>query len=126
MAKHNPWGDAHGSAEANSVGSITSETSESNGEARDKIPLKLAPEFAKQEQAGTSPAPVSCFKIPEIAELSGIKDERETQRNLYILEGHKLVTPLPPGDLTSKNWQITITGLKTVQQLVQSRAAANA
>jgi len=125
MAKHNPWGESHGGGEATSFDSTTFETAEANGEARGKIPLKMVPEFAKQEPAGSN-TPVSCFKINEIAELSGIKDERETQRYLYILEGHKLVTPLPPGDLTSKNWQITITGLKTVQQLVQSRMAANA
>ncbi len=126
MAKRNPLGDSLSINESNPSTSTNSEISEPNGESRVRIPLKMVPEFAKQEQANSSQAPMNCFKIQEIAELSGIKDERETQRNLYILEGHKLVTPLPPGDLTSKNWQITVTGLKTVQQLAQSRAAANA
>lgn len=133
MAKRNPWGDAPRDAstagdakDGTSVVSASTDSPAINSDARAKIPLKMVPEFARQEQANGSQSPISCFKINEIAELSGIKDERETQRYLYILEGHKLVTPLPPGDLTSKNWQITSVGLKTVQQLDQSRAAVNA
>lgn len=133
MAKRNPWGDAPRDAsteveskEGAAVVSVATDSIEVNSETKVKIPLKMVPEFARQEQANGSQSPMSCFKINEIAELSGIKDERETQRYLYILEGHKLVTPLPPGDLTSKNWQITGAGLKTVEQLVQSRVAANA
>lgn len=57
------------------------------------------------------------LKINEIAELSGIKDEKETTRYLFILEGQRMVSPHPEGDLTSRNWNITTVGLRTVEQL---------
>lgn len=55
--------------------------------------------------------------INEIAEMSGLADEKETQRYLYILEGHKLVTPKPAGDFTSKMWALTDDGVKTFKQI---------
>lgn len=58
--------------------------------------------------------------INEIASQSGMLDERETQRCLYILEGQKLVTPLPPGDFTSKTWQITKDGLRALNMISRS------
>jgi hypothetical protein len=60
------------------------------------------------------------FHINEIASQSGLNDERETQRCLYILEGQKLVTPLPPGDFTSKTWQITTDGLRALNMINRS------
>ena len=56
-------------------------------------------------------------ELNEITELSGFQDEKETQRYLYILEGHKLVTPKPAGDFTSKFWALTDDGVKTYEQL---------
>lgn len=56
-------------------------------------------------------------ELNEIAELSGLQDEKETQRYLYILEGHKLVTPKPAGDFTSKYWALTDDGVKTYKQI---------
>ena len=41
------------------------------------------------------------LEINEIAQRSGLGDEKETQRFLFILEGQKLVTPFPEGDFTS-------------------------
>ena len=61
---------------------------------------------------GAAAARPRTLDIGEVAELSGLKDEKETLRFLYILEGHKLVTPFPPGDFTSKAWQVTDEGLK--------------
>jgi len=55
------------------------------------------------------------FDISTIAELSGVNDEKEIQRYLYILEGHKLVAPHPPGDFTSKFWHITEDGMRAVR-----------
>ena len=55
------------------------------------------------------------FEISEIAQMSGIKDERETQRYLYILEGQKLVSPYPPKDFTSTRWHITKEGMHAVK-----------
>jgi len=60
------------------------------------------------------------FQIHEIAELSGLVDERETQRCLFILEGQKLVSPYPPGDFTSKSWHITKHGTKTYRSIARS------
>jgi hypothetical protein len=50
--------------------------------------------------------------VEQVAELSGLGDEKEALRFLYILEGHKLVSPFPKGDFTSKTWQVTDEGLK--------------
>jgi hypothetical protein len=57
------------------------------------------------------------LQISEIAELSGLRDEKETQRYLFILEGQKLVTPFPDGDFTSKVWQITNQGVQTLKHI---------
>ena len=62
------------------------------------------------------------FQINEIADLSGLKDERETQRYLFILEGQKLVSPFPAGDFTSRSWFITKHGLKTLKSINQAMA----
>lgn len=70
------------------------------------------------EQA-TTPAGAQ-YHINEIAAQSGVADEREIQRCLYILEGQKLVTPLPPGDFTSKTWQITKDGLRALSTIARS------
>ena len=55
--------------------------------------------------------------ISAIAQASGLNDEKETQRYLYILEGHKLVSPTPPGDFTSKYWHITEDGVRAVKMI---------
>ena len=57
------------------------------------------------------------YDISTISEKSGVNDEKETQRYLYILEGHKLVSPHPSGDFTSKLWHITDDGLKAVKTI---------
>lgn len=57
------------------------------------------------------------LQISEIAELSGLRDEKETQRYLFILEGQKLVSPFPDGDFTSKVWQITNQGVQTLKHI---------
>jgi hypothetical protein len=55
--------------------------------------------------------------IQEIAEMSGVTDEREIQRYLFILEGQKLVSPLPEGDFTSRNWSITKNGIEAIRKI---------
>lgn len=60
------------------------------------------------------------YQINEIAELTGLRDEREIQRYLFILEGQKLVAPFPEGDFTSKTWHITKNGMKAVKTLQRS------
>lgn len=57
------------------------------------------------------------FHLHEIADLSGLKDEKETQRYLFILEGQKLVSPCPKGDFTSRVWHITSEGMHTVKHI---------
>ena len=57
------------------------------------------------------------LQITEISTKCGFKDEKETQRYLFILEGQKLVTPMPEGDFTSKTWAITRTGQKAVRMI---------
>ena len=64
-----------------------------------------------------APAEPKRLQINEIAEISGLRDERETQRFLFILEGQKLVSPFPEGDFTSKVWQITNQGVQTLKQI---------
>ena len=60
---------------------------------------------------------VRLVQLEEIAEQSGLNDERETQRFLYILEGQKLVAPHPAGDFTSRHWHITQDGLKALKSI---------
>lgn len=59
-------------------------------------------------------------EITEIADLCGVRDEKEVQRHLLILEGQKLVTPFPEGDFTSTRWQITRHGVKTMRTIEDS------
>ncbi|MBN8550581.1 MAG: hypothetical protein J0M12_14795 [Deltaproteobacteria bacterium] len=60
------------------------------------------------------------YQLAEIAELSGLRDEREVQRYLFILEGQKLVSPHPAGDFTSKTWQITRDGMRALKVIQRS------
>ena len=64
------------------------------------------------------------YDIATIAELSGVNDEKETQRYLYILEGHKLVAPHPAGDFTSKLWHITEDGIRAIKNISHEYSAA--
>lgn len=57
------------------------------------------------------------YHINEIAQQSGLNDEKELQRYLFILEGQKLVEPHPAGDFTSKTWHITRRGLKAIKSI---------
>lgn len=54
--------------------------------------------------------------VEDIGSRLNIEDEKETWRLLYILEGQKLVAPVPTGDLTSRRWMITDSGVKAVKQ----------
>ena len=63
------------------------------------------------------------YQIREISMLAGMADEKETQRVLYILEGHKYVAPSPPGDFTSKFWHITKDGMDAVRMLKKNGLA---
>ncbi len=60
------------------------------------------------------------YHIQEIAELCGLKDEKEVQRYLFILEGQKYVSPSPQGDFTSKVWQITSEGARVLKDINKS------
>lgn len=57
------------------------------------------------------------LEISAIAEISGLSDEKDVLRYLYILEGHKLVSPHPPGSFTSKFWQITEDGVRAMKNI---------
>jgi hypothetical protein len=86
---------------------------------------RLSPSSVSQIQILNALAPASTTGAPEprkldineIAERSGLRDEKETQRFLFILEGQKLVTPFPEGDFTSKIWQITSQGVQTLRHI---------
>lgn len=69
---------------------------------------------------GAVAEPPRHFDINEIAEMSGLKDEKEVQRYLFILEGQKLVAPFPEGDFTSKTWHITKNGVKALKTIQTS------
>lgn len=66
---------------------------------------------------GWTPTGPRQLQLNEIAQISGLKDEKEVQRSLYILEGHKLVSPTPAGDFTSKIWHITEEGVKIADRI---------
>lgn len=74
---------------------------------------------SQQNNVGAPPR----LEILEITEKSGLADEKETQRFLFILEGQKLVAPFPEGDFTSKVWQITQQGRQTLQQISTAMAS---
>jgi len=59
------------------------------------------------------------YHIQELANVLN-SDEREVQRSLYLLEGHKFVAPYPAGDFTSKTWQITEGGLNAVRNFASA------
>ena len=65
------------------------------------------------------------LEISEIAERSGLEDEKEVLRSLYILEGAKFVSPNPVGDFTSKIWRITDDGVRAFQTITAELALLN-
>lgn len=88
---------------------------------------RLTPSSMSQIQILNALAPHSTptpeprrLQITEIAQISGLVDEKETQRFLFILEGQKLVSPFPEGDFTSKVWQITNQGVQTLRHISSS------
>lgn len=89
---------------------------------------ELSPAFLHQVRilhalspaVGSESEAIRPLRIEEVSALSGITDERETQRLLYVLEGQKLVSPIPERDLTSRTWQITTEGLKTLRGIQEN------
>lgn len=59
-------------------------------------------------------------EISDIAHVTGIRNNEEVQRALYILEGRSLVAPEPAGDLTSSQWQITEVGQRAIDVMESS------
>ncbi len=57
------------------------------------------------------------LQIEQIVEQSGLEDENEVQRYLYILEGQKLVTPFPVGDFTADTWRATPEGMSAWKKI---------
>ena len=55
--------------------------------------------------------------ITEISSSTGIRNNDEVRRALYILEGKTLVQPEPAGDLTSNVWKVTTLGARAVDLL---------
>ena len=70
----------------------------------------------KMCEGADSPHQARQYQIQELAAVLG-SDEREVQRSLYILEGHKYVAPYPAGDFTSKVWQATEGGLNAIRSM---------
>lgn len=60
------------------------------------------------------------IEIADLAHVTGIRNNEEVQRALYILEGKSLVSPEPAGDLTSSQWQITDVGQRAVDVIDDS------
>jgi len=80
---------------------------------------RLVPQLTilkKMSEGAVDAHSIRQFHIDELAAALG-GDEGETQRSLFILEGHKFVTPRPEGDFTSKTWQITEGGLQVAKSL---------
>ena len=63
-------------------------------------------------------------ELSRIMDCTGIQDEKELMRALFILEGHKLVNPNPAGDFTSRYWGITMEGIKLIKNSTGTRLAA--
>jgi hypothetical protein len=82
--------------------------------------INILKALSNQRTPSSEPRPV---QMEEISDLSGVHDEKEIQRYLFILEGQKLVSPQPEGDFTSKLWVITRDGLKVVKRAQLANAA---
>lgn len=65
-------------------------------------------------------AETKLYQMEEICDLSGMRDEKEVLRYLYILEGQSLVSPHPAGDFTSKTWKVTAEGVRTWKTISKS------
>lgn len=76
---------------------------------------------ALSKEPATTTANPRQYHFNEIARHSGLSDEKELQRCLFILEGQKLVEPYPAGDFTSKTWHITRRGLKAIKSISETR-----
>ena len=50
--------------------------------------------------------------LSEISSYTKLRDKDDVIRALYTLEGKSLVQPIPEGDFTSGQWQITEMGKK--------------
>ena len=66
------------------------------------------------------PTALRSVQLSEITERSGLGDEKEVLRYLYILEGQKLVSPQPEGDFTSRTWAITTDGVRALKTISMS------
>lgn len=73
----------------------------------------------KYMAAGCSKDSIRYFELSEIAEEVAA-EEKDVQRSLFVLEGHKLVSPMPPGNLTSRTWCLTETGMAASRSLNQN------
>lgn len=79
--------------------------------------ISILQALSKERPTMTSPRQ---YHFNEIARHSGLNDEKELQRCLFILEGQKLVEPYPAGDFTSKTWHITRRGLKAIKSIAET------
>jgi len=80
-------------------------------------------EFAVLNSMGCetiTPPELSTIEIADISCSTGIKDNDEILRALYTLEGKNLVSPQPPGDFTSSQWQLTEGGKQALRILGDS------
>lgn len=91
------------------------ENTEINNEKRYKSIVSVLKQMC-QKSFNTEP---KTFQFHEIVSKTG-KTEHEVQRALFILEGHKFVSPLPAGDFTSKNWVVTEIGVRALTTLEES------
>ena len=73
--------------------------------------------MANANTGGENAAALTHLQIEEIVEVTGLEDEKEIQRILFILEGQKLVAPYPEGDFTSRIWRITVEGKKALKSI---------
>ncbi len=69
--------------------------------------------LTKMAEGATSAKNARPYRIDELALALG-KDEHDVQRSLFILEGHKYVSPHPIGDFTSRIWSVTELGVKAL------------
>jgi hypothetical protein len=77
----------------------------------------LSSTCSKHMLQGRSDSAFTPVEINELISLTGSShDEKEIQRFLYVLEGQKLVCPVPEGDLTSRHWRLTSEGLDTLKR----------
>ena len=87
-----------------------------NSENEEKNGIKILTMILKAMCDSGAPTEPKQHQVDEIVSRTGI-EEKDVVRSLYVLEGHKYVSPFPKGNFTSRIWQATEAGFQALPGL---------